>query len=242
MNLLLKTRPLLFNPMLASRIGLNEAIVVQQLAYWLEETTSGIEQDGRKWIWNSLTEWQKQFPFWSEDTVKRAFASLREKGVISVEQLNKSKHDRTNFYSINWGCDHLNDKSNLPSSMGAASALLHAETTTEKKIPVEQARPVPLDKILSMYNQVCGNVFKKAARLTGKREKQIKACWAYKVDGKLVFQSAQFWSVFFNKCIQNPHWRGENGGAWKASLEFVTRKDIMERVVDEILVEMEAAA
>ncbi|MNN35844.1 hypothetical protein D3C81_1497090 [compost metagenome] len=112
----------------------------------------------------------------------------------------------------------------------------------QKPQNVEQARPVPLDKILSIYNKICGDVFKRAARMNSKREKQIRACWTYKVDGKLVFQSAQFWSVYFERCLLNKHWRGETSAEFKASLEFLTRKDVMERVVDEILVEMESAA
>lgn len=107
---------------------------------------------------------------------------------------------------------------------------------------VEPARPVPLEKILSIYNEICGDTFKRAGRMTAVREKHIRKCWAYKVNGKLIFQSAQFWTLFFNRCLLNEHWRGKNDRGWRASLEFLTRMDVMERVVDEILVEMEAAA
>lgn len=107
---------------------------------------------------------------------------------------------------------------------------------------VEPARPVPFEKILEMYNEICGDTFKRAGRVNSVREKNIQKCWGYKVNGKLIFQSAQFWSLFFNRCLLNEHWRGNNDRKWKASLEFLTRMDIMERVVDEILVEMESAA
>lgn len=110
------------------------------------------------------------------------------------------------------------------------------------KSSVEQAQPVPLEKILRLYNEICGDVFKKASLMNNAREKNIRKCWAYKVNGKLIFQSAQFWTLFFNRCLLNEHWRGNNDRGWRASLEFLTRMDVMERVVDEILVEMEAAA
>ena len=32
------------------KIGLNEAIVLQQLHYWLRDTNSGMECDGVRWI------------------------------------------------------------------------------------------------------------------------------------------------------------------------------------------------
>ncbi|SER37384.1 MULTISPECIES: hypothetical protein [Pseudomonas] len=118
MSLLFKFRPLVISPQLAERIGLNEAIVLQQLCYWLVETDAGYEHEGRKWIYNTLSQWQKQFPFWGEDTIKRTMASLKNKGVILAEQLNKHKHDRTNFYTIVFENPLLSDEGNLHSSSG----------------------------------------------------------------------------------------------------------------------------
>jgi hypothetical protein len=138
-SLLFKFRPLVVNPELAARIGLNEAIVLQQLNYWIVETESGVEHEGRRWIYNTLEQWQKQFPFWSVDTIKRALSSLQKKGIVVVDQLNKSKHDRTNFYTINHQSDalieegklHSSEEGKLPCSRRAKSAVLHTEITTE---------------------------------------------------------------------------------------------------------------
>jgi len=105
--------------MLAERIGLNEAIVLQQICYWLEDTNSGVEHEGKRWVYNTIEEWNEQFPFWSSDTVKRALTSLRKHGLIEVEQLNKKQHDRTNFYSINHASPLLSDEGKLHSSKRA---------------------------------------------------------------------------------------------------------------------------
>ncbi|RBW79941.1 hypothetical protein DS960_27405, partial [Escherichia coli] len=43
MSLLFAERPLVINTQLAMKIGLNEAIVLQQLHYWLRDTNSGME-------------------------------------------------------------------------------------------------------------------------------------------------------------------------------------------------------
>lgn len=139
MSLLHKKHPIVINPELAVRVGLNEAIVLQQLAYWLEETEAGIEHEGRRWVYNTQEQWRLQFSFWSVDTVKRAFTSLQKQGLVLVKQLAKAKHDRTNYYSIDYDRVALLDQcnlpsskgGNLPSSKGADSALLHTETTTE---------------------------------------------------------------------------------------------------------------
>lgn len=116
MSLLFKFRPLVINPELAKRIGLNEAIVLQQMNYWLNETESGVEHEGRRWIYNTHEQWVEQFPFWSQDTVKRAITSLKKQGVLRVEKLNRAKCDHTNFYAINYDAAALIDECNMPSS------------------------------------------------------------------------------------------------------------------------------
>jgi hypothetical protein len=118
MSLLFNFRPLVVNPGLASKIGLNEAIVLQQIKYWTIETDAGIEHKGLRWVYNTHEQWAKQFPFWSVDTVKRTMSSLVKQGLVFVEKLNKAKHDHTNYYAINHLADALIDQCNLPSSEG----------------------------------------------------------------------------------------------------------------------------
>lgn len=94
-----------------------------------------------------------------------------------------------------------------------------------------------LEKILQLYNEICGSHFKGAATMTDLRKKNIQKCWNRKVAGMEVFQSPAFWFDYFTWCLRDPHWKGEQGKTWKASLEFVTRPDIVDRVIDEMLVE-----
>lgn len=144
MSWLHSKHPIVISAELARYVGLNEAIILQQLNYWIEGTGSGIDHDGRRWVYNTQPQWQEQFPFWSVDTVKRTFTSLQKRGLILVQQLAKSKHDRTNYYSINH--DKLNeirsqvvdspDKCNLPSSSGAKPA-----DPPEQDAPVDEGSP-----------------------------------------------------------------------------------------------------
>lgn len=94
-------------PSLAVVLGLNEAVVLQQVQYWLNNPKSGEEHDGRKWIYNSYTEWQEQFPFWSLNTIRRAIDSLETRGVLlTSDKYNEKPEDRTRWYSIDY--DKLN--------------------------------------------------------------------------------------------------------------------------------------
>lgn len=101
MNLLLDEQPLLIMPRLAVLIGLNEAIVLQQINYWLKSSKN--IRDGEKWIYNTFVEWGEQFPFWSDKTIKRAFANLEKSGlVITNSSYNKVGIDRTKWYRIDY--------------------------------------------------------------------------------------------------------------------------------------------
>lgn len=91
-------------------------------------------------------------------------------------------------------------------------------------------------RILEIYQQVTKGVFKGAAEITTERRKNITKCWNRRVNGKLVFQSGQFWSDYFTWCLRDPHWCGETGN-WKASLEFVTRTSSVDRIIDEMTLE-----
>lgn len=92
-----------FDSNLAAEIGLNEAIVLSQLCYWisLNEKAGRNFHDGRYWTYNTFEQWQEQFPFWSVRTIKTIFSNLRELGLITVGNHNKSNIDRTNWYAVN---------------------------------------------------------------------------------------------------------------------------------------------
>ena len=135
MSLLLKVKPLVISPELACRIGLNEAIVLQQICYWLEDTTAGVDYAGRRWVYNTIEEWNEQFPWWSSDTVKRALTSLKKSGLIYVEQLKKAQHDRTNYYAINHANPLLTDEGKLHSSKRASCT-----RRTMQAAPIEQGK------------------------------------------------------------------------------------------------------
>ncbi|HBU8084462.1 TPA: hypothetical protein MDA08_004807, partial [Escherichia coli] len=138
MSLLFAERPLVINTQLAMKIGLNEAIVLQQLHYWLRDTSSGMECDGVRWIYNTTEQWLEQFPFWSESTLKRAFASLKALGLLRSEKLNKSKRDMTNFYTINYDSALLDD-GKVNESIGSKCATPSGQNDTMEEVKMKRS-------------------------------------------------------------------------------------------------------
>ncbi|EFN4809671.1 TPA: conserved phage C-terminal domain-containing protein [Escherichia coli] len=135
MSLLMTSRPIVINPDLAYSIGLNEAIALQQINYWLQETKSGMESDGVRWIYNTTEQWLEQFPFWSESTLKRTFTRLKTLGVLKIEQLNKSQRDMTNFYTINYESELL-DEVKVTESKRSKCAVPSGQNDTMEEVKV----------------------------------------------------------------------------------------------------------
>lgn len=99
-KLLIDDYPIQVLPKLAIEIGLNEAIILQQIHYWLNQ--SNHNHDGKKWIYNTYDDWNKQFPFWSVMTIRRAINSLEKQNLILIANYNKAGFDKTRWYSINY--------------------------------------------------------------------------------------------------------------------------------------------
>ena len=84
-KLLLNESPLIILPSLALEIGLNEAIFLQQLHYWVLK--SSINFDNKNWVYRTTKEWEKEFPFWSVSTIKRVISSLKKMNILVVKRV-----------------------------------------------------------------------------------------------------------------------------------------------------------
>lgn len=174
-KLLLDDEPLVILPKLAAAIGLNEAIILQQLHYWLEKSKN--VRDGFRWVYNTYEEWQKQFPFWSESTIKRTIKKLEGQHLIIVGKYNKLKIDNTKWYRIDYEvlqniennttgqndqtCDQ-NDQTNRAKWSGGRGNLdrplpkITTETTTDKNDDVDK-HPLIDEEFQKSYNYLLQN-------------------------------------------------------------------------------------
>lgn len=92
----------------SKRCGLNAAIVVNQINYWneLNEKLKSKKhfKNGYYWTYHAYDKWAKEdFPFWSDDTVRRAVKFLEDiRLVISTDEYNSWKADNTKWYRIDF--------------------------------------------------------------------------------------------------------------------------------------------
>lgn len=103
-KLLINEPPLQVLPGLAAKIGLNEAILLQQVHYWISNPKVGVEKDGKRWVRNTTDEWQHDnFPFWSCSTIRRTIVALeKSKLLLSRDDLNKLRYDNSKWYTIDY--------------------------------------------------------------------------------------------------------------------------------------------
>lgn len=100
--LLISEPPLQVLPSLAKAIGLNEAIVLQQLYWLIKDERNGTIHDGRRWVYNTIPQWQQNFfPFWAEDTVMRIFQNLE--GMLLIDTCQPEGRSRRKYYCLNEG-------------------------------------------------------------------------------------------------------------------------------------------
>ncbi len=93
-HLLLAESPLIVLPTLAEVIGLNAAMLLQQVHFLGLHESAG-------WVWRSHRTWrQTEFRFCSEDTIKRGFGALAHQGLVEVSQARST--DRSNRYRVNY--------------------------------------------------------------------------------------------------------------------------------------------
>ncbi len=133
-RLLINENPLQVLPSLAVALkNINEAIMLQQVQYWLSRSTKVFES--RRWVYNTIDDWKVQFPWMTEKTIRNRFSSLIEKKVIITSNFNRAGFDRTKWYTIDY--DKLNSLINDQNSAEKPD-MTHSEKSSEskrKKVP-----------------------------------------------------------------------------------------------------------
>lgn len=91
-----------FNEHVAEKYGVNEAIFIQSFYWWIKQNRANNNNfhDGRYWTYNTMDKYEERFPFWSAHQIKRLLKKMENNGIIVVGNYNKTKYDRTNWYTL----------------------------------------------------------------------------------------------------------------------------------------------
>ena len=91
-----------FSDEVALEAGINGAIMLNHLHYWVKKNADNEMNyhDGYFWTYNSIAAYKKQFPFWSEKTIYRILRELEVNGYVKTGNYNQSAYDRTKWYAL----------------------------------------------------------------------------------------------------------------------------------------------
>ena len=92
----------IFDVEIATRYGVNAAILLQNMQYWIAHNKANGKcfYEGRFWTYNSAKAFSELFPYMSEYQARTALDKLIEDGVIIKGNFNKTGMDRTLWYAI----------------------------------------------------------------------------------------------------------------------------------------------
>lgn len=98
----------------AQKYGIEKAILLQNLRFWLDKELANTQRDeedsgpkireheGTKYVWtyNSAKAFSELFPYMSEKSISRWLRELEDDGIIISGVFNKLKYDKTKWYTM----------------------------------------------------------------------------------------------------------------------------------------------
>jgi hypothetical protein len=89
-----------FNTEVAQKVGVNAAVVYENIRFWVEKNRANNKHnhDGYYWTYNSMRAFGLMFPYLSAAQVKLALNKLKDQKFIGVSNYNKAKFDKTSWY------------------------------------------------------------------------------------------------------------------------------------------------
>jgi hypothetical protein len=102
-----------FDPQIAAKVGVNAAVIYQNLVFWTEKNAANNRHryDDRYWTYNSIKAFETLFPYLTTSQIRTAIRHLLENDLIVEGNYNKAGYDRTKWYSVN-SQTHLSNLAN----------------------------------------------------------------------------------------------------------------------------------
>jgi hypothetical protein len=91
-----------FDTEIAVKYGINAAVLLQNLGYWIKQNEANETNffDGTYWTYNSRRAYRELFPYMSERQIDTAFRKLIDDGLVITGNYNKVAYDRTLWYAL----------------------------------------------------------------------------------------------------------------------------------------------
>lgn len=92
----------MFDTDVAKTVGVNAAILFQNIAFWCEHSeANGVNfHDGNYWTYSSVSAFLRIFTYMGRSQIETALKKLTDSGLIVTGKFNRSPYDRTTWYGV----------------------------------------------------------------------------------------------------------------------------------------------
>ncbi len=130
----------LFEEDIAVEYGVNAAIIIQNIYYWVEKNRLNEKNfyDGKYWTYNSVRAYAEMFPYMSGKSIRNTLNKLEEEGLVVTGNYNDTSYDRTKWYALTekgYALFEKKDKSILPKGK--------MESAKKENENAQKGKPIP---------------------------------------------------------------------------------------------------
>lgn len=238
----------------ATKYGVNEAVFLYNLRFWLiHNQASGINyKDGRYWTFNTRKAYSNIFPFFSARQIRTIVDNLFKAGILLKGNYNKEHYDNTNWYSINedWTTEVLTDSDEMQKTSCRLDEKVQG--TLDQKVQALDQKVQPIPDINNKYKQE-QNINKGGEALSGPTPSEIVLAFneIVKETGiprvekltdkrrdacnritKKHFKTLEQWRHYFNLIACSRFLSGDNERGWTADIDFALTESKLVKVLE----------
>lgn len=178
--------------------SIEKAVLLNNFRFWLDRNMANDMNlhDGYYWTYNSSKALNELFPYMSERSIRRYLDELEEEGILKSANYNKSKFDRTKWYTI---VDEYKFDETQPDkkgeSTGQNSEISSAKTANDIS---QNGQPIPNNKpyIKQNNNNINNNILYESKKET-KNDPIDESFWNDLItQDKVVYLEKKFFETF----------------------------------------------
>lgn len=228
-----------------ANFGLDNAVFLDTIAYWIKKNAANKQQhnfqDGRYWTYNTQAAFQKMFPGWSRETIRRIIRNCVKHGLLIVDNFNTKGYDRTSWFSLtDKALEYYHslslimkeqpDNPDSASLVGSNQSIGGIPPSYTKTTTTTTNINISISDIVQTYHEELPQLpkVKKVDRqLKNQLSKMVKDWKSYQKDGKSF--SLQSFKDYLNFVKNHFAWflepyKTESGGQVKCTLRKLTRE------------------
>lgn len=214
----------------ATQYGVNEAIMINHMVYWISKNRVQNKnyQDGKTWMYCTLDEFGEAFPFFSKSTIRTTIKSLESQGIIiKTAKYNSNKYIKTNWYAFVDEETFLTcAKTDTPMCHQPQREKTHSmceESPTNIKDNNLKNNKAAVDAFCDSYNSICTGIFNKIDKtaLTKKQTEHINRAMKFLENNRI--------TDYWKRCISDNFLTGKKNPKFKATFDYLLQIDTIQR-------------